>query len=81
MYNVYMSFPQMRQRMYVCMYLCMIELVRILRATYLTKLGLAPGDAEVVLVDIVGSGQDVHSGLQLHHHIAKCVAICIYECM
>ena len=60
------------------MYVCMIELVRILRATYLTKLGLAPGDAEVVLVDIVGSGQDVHSGLQLHHHIAKCVAVCMY---
>ena len=59
----------------------MIELVRILRATYLTKLGLAPGDAEVVLVDIVGSGQDVHSGFQLHHHIAKCVAVCIYICM
>ena len=59
----------------------MIELVRILRATYLTKLGLAPGDAEVVLVDIVGSGQDVHSGLQLHHHIAKCVAVCMYVYM
>ena len=67
--------------MYVCMYVCMIELVRILRAAYLTKLGLAPGDAEVVLVDIVGSGQDVHSGLQLHHHIAKCVAVCMYVSM
>ena len=63
------------------MYVCMIELVRILRATYLAKLGLAPGDAEVVHVDIVGSGQDVHSGLQLHHHIAKCVAVCMYICM